>query len=75
MKVPANLKTALPLFLWLALFSVECSRGQVDNSGVFDNVLNRYSGGRVGMGRRHHDGRFLAVLDAGCDYRWSGRSA
>ena len=47
MKVPANLKTALPLFLWLALFSVS-AHAQVDNSGVFDNVLNRYSAAASG---------------------------
>ena len=47
MKVPANLKTALPLFLWLALFSVS-AHAQVDNSGVFDIVLNRYSAAASG---------------------------
>lgn len=42
MKVSAHLKTVLPLFLWLALFSVS-AHAQVDGSGVFDNVLGRYS--------------------------------
>lgn len=47
MKLPANLKTALPLFIWLALFSVS-AHAQVDNAGVFDNVLNRYSAAASG---------------------------
>lgn len=47
MKVPANLKTALPLFLWLALFSVS-AHAQVDSAGVFDSVLNRYSAAAAG---------------------------
>jgi type IV secretion system protein VirB6/type IV secretion system protein TrbL len=41
MKMPANLKFALPLFIWLALFAVD-AHAEIDGSDVLDSVLARY---------------------------------
>ena len=47
MRMPASLKLALPLFLWLVFFSVSVAaqaQTQVLNSaGLFDDILSRYS--------------------------------
>lgn len=41
--MPTQFRSAmLPLFLWLALFSVNADAA-IDNAGILDNVLNRYS--------------------------------
>ena len=41
-KPPAIFKSAaIPLFLWLALFSIS-AHAAIDNAGVLDNVLTRY---------------------------------
>lgn len=42
MKLPASMKLALPLIVWLAFFSVD-AHAQVNSSGLFDDVLNRYN--------------------------------
>lgn len=47
MRMPAALKIALPLFVWLALFSLEV-QAAVDSAGVFDNVLARYQAAASG---------------------------
>lgn len=43
MKLPANLKSAMPLIVWLAFFVAAPAHAAIDNSGVLDNVLARYS--------------------------------
>lgn len=43
MKLPANLKSVMPLIVWLALFIAAPAHAAIDNSGVLDNVLARYS--------------------------------
>lgn len=43
MKLPANLKSAMPLIVWLAFFVAAPAHAAIDNSGVLDNVLVRYS--------------------------------
>ena len=40
--MPAQWKTAVGLLLWLVFFSVE-AQAVIDNAGVLDNVLARYS--------------------------------
>lgn len=42
MRMPAQWKTAVGLLLWLVFFSVE-AQAVIDNAGVLDNVLARYS--------------------------------
>lgn len=42
MKLPANLKSAMPLIVWLAFFVAAPAHAAIDNSGVLDNVLARY---------------------------------
>lgn len=43
MKMPANLKTVTGLLItWLALFAVD-AHAALENAGVFDSVLDRYS--------------------------------
>jgi len=41
--MPASLKSAVPLFLCLAFFSLDASAGAMNSSGLFDDVLNRYN--------------------------------
>lgn len=43
MRMPASLKSAAPLFLCLAFFSLDASAGTMNSSGLFDDVLNRYN--------------------------------
>lgn len=43
MKLPANLKSAMPLIVWLAFFVAAPAHAAIDNSGLLDNVLARYS--------------------------------
>ena len=49
MRMPAVFKNAGLLFvlLWLAFFSIE-AQAAIDNAGVLDNVLNRYSAAASG---------------------------
>lgn len=43
MRMPANLKTALPMIVWLAFFVAGPAHAAINNAGVMDNVLDRYS--------------------------------
>lgn len=43
MKLSANLKSAMPLIAWLALLFAAPAHAAIDNSGLLDNVLARYS--------------------------------
>ena len=43
MKLPANLKSAMPLIVWLAFFVAAPAHAAIDNSGILDSVLARYS--------------------------------
>jgi len=45
--MPASLKLALPLLVWLAFFSTDAS-AQMNSSGLFDDVLNRYNAAASG---------------------------
>jgi len=45
--MPAALKIAVPLFVWLAFFSIE-AHAAIDSTGVFDNVLARYQAAAAG---------------------------
>ncbi|WP_445677182.1 P-type conjugative transfer protein TrbL [Pseudomonas aeruginosa] len=47
MRMPASLKLALPLLVWLAFFSTDAS-AQMNSSGLFDDVLNRYNAAASG---------------------------
>lgn len=47
MRMPAALKIAVPLFVWLAFFSIE-AHAAIDSTGVFDNVLARYQAAAAG---------------------------
>jgi len=42
MRMPASLKLALPLLVWLAFFSLDAQAQALNNAGLFDDVLNRY---------------------------------
>ncbi|EPI0765626.1 P-type conjugative transfer protein TrbL [Vibrio alginolyticus] len=43
MKLPASLKFALPVIVWLALLIAAPAHAAIDNAGLLDNVLNRYA--------------------------------
>jgi len=45
--MPAALKIAVPLFVWLAFFSIE-AHAAIDSTGVLDNVLARYQAAAAG---------------------------
>ena len=47
MRMPAALKIAVPLFVWLAFFAMD-AQAAVDSAGVFDNVLARYQSAAAG---------------------------
>ena len=42
MKTPANLKLTIPFIVWLAFFVVEPAHAEITNSGLLDNILERY---------------------------------
>ncbi len=42
MRMPASLKLAVPLLVWLAFFSSD-AHAAVNSAGLFDDVLNRYN--------------------------------
>lgn len=48
MRMPAGLKLALPLLVWLAFFSVDAQAQALNSSGLFDDVLNRYNAAASG---------------------------
>ncbi|TMU71219.1 P-type conjugative transfer protein TrbL [Hydrogenophaga intermedia] len=41
--MPASLKLALPLLVWLAFFVGDAQAQALDSAGLFDDVLNRYN--------------------------------
>lgn len=43
MKLPAHLKSATPLIVWLAFFVAAPTHAQINNSGLLDSILGRYS--------------------------------
>ncbi|CDN89000.1 TrbL/VirB6 plasmid conjugal transfer protein precursor [Hydrogenophaga intermedia] len=43
MRMPASLKLALPLLVWLAFFVGDAQAQALDSAGLFDDVLNRYN--------------------------------
>ncbi len=48
MRMPASLKLALPLLVWLAFFSLDAQAQALDSAGLFDDVLNRYNAAASG---------------------------
>nr|WP_011304126.1 P-type conjugative transfer protein TrbL [Sphingomonas sp. A1]BAE19739.1 TrbL [Sphingomonas sp. A1] len=48
MRMPASLKLALPLLVWLAFFSTNAYAQALDSAGLFDDVLNRYNAAASG---------------------------
>lgn len=48
MRMPASLKLALPLFVWLAFFVGDAQAQALDSAGLFDDVLNRYNAAASG---------------------------
>ena len=50
MRMPASLKLALPLLVWLAFFSLDAQAQALDSAGLFDDVLNRYNAAASGWG-------------------------
>ncbi|MBU2955067.1 P-type conjugative transfer protein TrbL, partial [Marinobacter sp. F3R08] len=43
MKLPANLKIVMPVVVWLAFLIATPAHAAIDNSGLLDDVLARYS--------------------------------
>ena len=43
MKIPARLKHAMPLLVWVALYVGDAQAAPLNSSGLFDDILNRYN--------------------------------